>query len=67
MSIDHEFLVGLAKSLGLFILMAIFFGTVVYALWPSNQDKFDHAARNILDADDLEADEDETPNEDIDE
>ena len=54
MSLDHEFFVGLAKSWGLFILMAIFFSAAIYAYWPSNKDKFDHAARDILQPDEDE-------------
>lgn len=51
MNIDHEFLVGFAKSYGLIYMMVIFFSAVIYAYWPSNQSKFDHAAKSILDDD----------------
>ena len=51
MEFDHAFFVGLAKSLGLFWLMAIFLGAVIYAYWPSNKSKFDRAAQSILDTD----------------
>jgi cytochrome c oxidase cbb3-type subunit 4 len=52
MEIDHETLVGFAKTFGLFLLMAGFVAAVVYALWPSKKDKFDRAARSVLDDED---------------
>jgi cytochrome c oxidase cbb3-type subunit 4 len=52
MDIDHETLVGFAKTFGLFVLMAGFVAAVVYALWPSKKDKFDRAARSVLDDED---------------
>jgi cytochrome c oxidase cbb3-type subunit IV len=52
MDIDHETLVGFAKTFGLFLLMAGFVAAVVYALWPSKKDKFDRAARSVLDDED---------------
>ena len=52
MDIDHDTLVGFAKSWGLFYLIAMFIGVVIYAFWPSNRKKFDDAKRNILDEDD---------------
>jgi len=52
MGIDHETLVGFAKTFGLFLLMAGFVAAVVYALWPSKKDKFDRAARSVLDDED---------------
>lgn len=51
MDFNHEFFVGLAKSLGLIWMMAIFFGAVLYAYWPSNKSKFDHAANSVLEND----------------
>ncbi|WP_299153755.1 cbb3-type cytochrome c oxidase subunit 3 [uncultured Tateyamaria sp.] len=51
MEFDHNFFVGFAKSYGLFYMMAFFFGAVVYAYWPANQEKFDQAAKSILDED----------------
>ncbi len=51
MEFDHNFFVGFAKSYGLFHMMVIFFGAVVYAYWPSNQEKFDRAANSILEED----------------
>jgi cytochrome c oxidase cbb3-type subunit 4 len=52
MEIDHETLVGFAKTFGLFLLMAGFVAAVIYALWPSKKDKFDRAARSVLDDED---------------
>lgn len=46
--LTHEMLVGFSKSFGLFYLMALFAGVIVYACWPANKSKFDGAAKNIL-------------------
>ena len=48
MSVDHDFLVGFSKSSGLFYLIALSIGVLIYAYWPSNKKRFDHAARSIL-------------------
>lgn len=50
--IDHETALWLSKSFGLFYLIAMSVGVVVYAFWPANQAHFDRAARAILDEDD---------------
>jgi len=47
--LDHDTLVAFAKSFGLFYLMALSIGVVVYACWPSNKKRFERAARSILD------------------
>jgi cytochrome c oxidase cbb3-type subunit 4 len=52
MDIDHDTLVGFAKSWGLFYLIAFSICVVAYAFWPSNRKRFDDAKRNILDGDD---------------
>ena len=52
MDIDHETLVALSKSWGLFYLMAFFLCVVAYAFWPSNRKRFDRAKHSILDRDD---------------
>lgn len=49
MEMDHSTLVILAKSFGLFYLMAMAAIALAYALWPSKQAEFDRAARDILD------------------
>lgn len=48
MALGHEFLVGFAKSFGLFYLIALSIAVVVYAYWPSNRTRFDRAADAIL-------------------
>jgi cytochrome c oxidase cbb3-type subunit 4 len=48
MSVEHDFLVGFSKSFGLFYLIALSIGVLVYAYWPSNKKRFDHAAHSIL-------------------
>jgi cytochrome c oxidase cbb3-type subunit 4 len=50
--IDHDTLVAFAKSYGLFYLIALSLAVLVYALWPSNQERFDRAANSILDDED---------------
>lgn len=49
MNLDHETLVAFSKSWGLFYLIALATGVVVYALWPSNRKRFDAAKTSILD------------------
>ena len=48
----HNFLTGLSKSLGLFIMLGVFIGAIVYAYWPKNRSAFDRSARSIIDQDD---------------
>lgn len=45
MTETYVFLANIAQSAGILYFMAIFIGMAVYALWPSNKDKFDAAAR----------------------
>ncbi len=52
MEIDHDTLTSLAKSWGLFYLIALFVAVLVYALWPSNRKRFNQAKNSILDKDD---------------
>ena len=49
MDISHDLLVGLAKSFGLFWLIAMSIGITLYAFWPSLGRQFDKAANSILD------------------
>lgn len=49
MEFSHEWLVGTAKSFGLFYLIALSIGITVYAYWPSSKGRFDKAANSILD------------------
>jgi cytochrome c oxidase cbb3-type subunit 4 len=48
MSVEHDFLVGISKSLGLFYLIALSVAVLIYAYWPSNKQRFERAARSIL-------------------
>jgi cytochrome c oxidase cbb3-type subunit IV len=52
MDIDHGTLVGFAKSWGLFYLIALAIGVVIYTFWPANRKQFDEAKKSILDEDD---------------
>ena len=52
MDVSHDTLVGLAKSFGLFYLIALSVGVTVYAFWPSLGGRFDRAARSVLDDED---------------
>ncbi|MEH2473427.1 cytochrome c oxidase cbb3-type subunit 4 [Nitrobacteraceae bacterium AZCC 2161] len=45
---DNDLTVWLSKSFGLFYLIAMSIGVVVYAYWPSNKKQFDDAAQSIL-------------------
>ena len=40
-----------SQSWGLEFLVTMFVIAVVYALWPSNKEKFDDAAKSLLDED----------------
>jgi len=53
MDLDHQSFVAFAKSFGLFYLIALSIGVVVYAMWPSNKKRFDRAAQSILDDEDI--------------
>ena len=46
---DHQTLVGFAKSWGLFYLVGLTIAVLVYALWPRNRKKFDRAKKSIFD------------------
>ncbi len=48
MDLDHQTVVGFAKSFGLFYLIAMSIGVLVYVYWPSNKKRFDEAAKDIL-------------------
>lgn len=50
--LSHETLVAFSKSWGLFYIIALCLAALGYALWPSNQEKFDRAAESILDDED---------------
>ena len=52
MNFEHETLVGFAKSWGLFYLIAMAIGVMVYTFWPTNRKRFRDAKKSILDEDD---------------
>jgi cytochrome c oxidase cbb3-type subunit 4 len=52
MSLDHNTLVWLSKSFGLFYLLALSVAVLLYAFWPSNRRRFQRSAESILDEDD---------------
>lgn len=52
MEIDHQNLVAFAKSWGLFYLIALSIGVLVYAFWPANRRRFDRAKVSVLDEED---------------
>jgi cytochrome c oxidase cbb3-type subunit 4 len=52
MTMDNDFMVWFSKSFGLFYLIALSLGVLVYAFWPSNKKRFDDAAQSILDQED---------------
>ena len=56
MDVDHHWLVGFAKSWGLFYLLALSAAVLIYALWPSNRKRFDRAKKSIFDKDDRPGD-----------
>jgi cytochrome c oxidase cbb3-type subunit 4 len=52
MTVEHDTLVWLSKSVGLFYLIGLSVAVLVYVYWPSNKKRFDRAARTILHDDD---------------
>ncbi|HEV2515835.1 MAG TPA: cbb3-type cytochrome c oxidase subunit 3 [Devosia sp.] len=48
MPFDHDTVVAFSKSFGLFYLIAMSIGVLVYACWPSNRDTFRKAASNAI-------------------
>ncbi|MBK5912002.1 hypothetical protein CCR85_10930 [Rhodothalassium salexigens] len=47
--VSYEAFSRFAGTWGLVLLVVMFVIALAYALWPSNQDKFNRAARNPLD------------------
>ncbi len=56
MEVDHNSVVAFAKSWGLFYLIAMAVGVLIYALWPGNRKRFNRAKKSILDKDDRPGD-----------
>ena len=52
MELDHNSFVAFAKSWGLFYLMAVFIGVIVYAFCPGNRKRFKRAKDSILSKED---------------
>jgi cytochrome c oxidase cbb3-type subunit IV len=52
MDISHDLLVGIAKTFGLFYLIAMSVAVLLYAFWPSLGKRFDRAAKSVLDDED---------------
>lgn len=52
MDFSYDTLVAISKSWGLFYMMGFFLCVCVYAFWPRNRNRFDHAKNSILDQDD---------------
>jgi cytochrome c oxidase cbb3-type subunit IV len=51
MNETYETLTVFARSAGTLYCFAVFLGVIVYALWPSNRDKFNKAAQLPLSED----------------
>lgn len=45
---NYETLANFAQTWGLLYFVLIFVGVLIYALWPTNKDKFDNAANMPL-------------------
>ena len=52
MNITHDTLVALSKSWGLFYLIALSVGVLVYAYRPANRRRFTDAKTGVLDTED---------------
>ncbi|MCB9929116.1 MAG: cbb3-type cytochrome c oxidase subunit 3 [Alphaproteobacteria bacterium] len=48
---EYEAVRAISGTLGLLIFVGLFVGVLVYALWPKNRSKFDHAANIPLNDD----------------
>ena len=51
MDVSHDTLVYIAKTFGLFYLIAMSLVAVLYAFWPGNKPRFDRAKHSILEKD----------------
>ncbi len=52
MMVEHATLVHVSKTFGLFYLIGLSVLVVIYAYWPRNKQRFDEAARAILNEED---------------
>ncbi|MGB4865106.1 MAG: cbb3-type cytochrome c oxidase subunit 3 [Hyphomicrobium sp.] len=55
MTVDHLDVVYVAKTYGLVFLVAFFVIATVYAYWPSNRQRFEEAAKSVIDDEDTPA------------
>jgi cytochrome c oxidase cbb3-type subunit 4 len=51
-TVEHDTLLWLSKSVGLFYLIGLSAAVLVYVYWPSNKKRFERAARAILNDED---------------
>ena len=51
-ALDHDTLVFISKTFGLFYLIALSIGVLIFTYWPSNKKRFDTAAKSVLSEDD---------------
>jgi cytochrome c oxidase cbb3-type subunit 4 len=51
-AIDHDVLVWISKSYGLFYLLALSAAVLAYVYWPANKKTFDRAAKSIVEGED---------------
>ncbi|MGE3744340.1 MAG: cbb3-type cytochrome c oxidase subunit 3 [Sphingomonadaceae bacterium] len=52
MDVSHHLVVAFAKSFGLFYLLVMALAVLAYAFWPANRDRFDQAARDVVEDED---------------
>ena len=52
MDFDYNSVVAFSKTWGLFYLIALAVGVLIYTFWPGNRNRFDKAKKDILDKDD---------------
>ena len=52
MDFDYNSVVAFSKSWGLFYLIAMAVGVLIYTFWPGNRKRFEKAKKDILDKDD---------------
>jgi len=49
--LEYDTLRAISGTVGLIIFVSLFAGVLIYALWPKNRKKFDHASRIPLNDD----------------
>ena len=48
MEFNHDLVVAISKSWGLFYLVGLSIAVVIYAYWPGNRSRFEQAKTSIL-------------------